>query len=192
MWEKCGSCGEILHRTELETNLYTCAKCNAHFRIGSMEYIDILLDPGSFKEHDRKMRSADPLKFQDSKRYKDRINEAIKKTNLYDAARWGTGLIDKKPVVLALMDFSFIGGSMGSVVGEKVARAIDRAAQKKHPLIILSSSGGARMMEGALSLMQLAKTSAKLSRLDDAKVPFFSILTDPQCWATSISLSPTH
>ncbi len=179
MWEKCGHCGEILHRTELETNLYTCAKCNAHFRIGSREYIDILLDPGSFKEYDRKMRSGDPLKFSDSKRYKDRINEAIKKTNLYDAARWGTGLIEKKPVVIAIMDFSFIGGSMGSVVGEKVGRAIDRALQKKHPLIILSSSGGARMMEGALSLMQLAKTSAKLSRLDDAKVPFFSILTDP-------------
>jgi acetyl-CoA carboxylase carboxyl transferase subunit beta len=179
MWEKCGNCGEILHRTELENNLYTCAKCNAHFRIGSREYIDILLDPGSFREHDKRMRSGDPLKFQDSKRYKDRINEAIKKTNLYDAARWGTGTIDKKPVVLALMDFAFIGGSMGSVVGEKVARAIDRALEKKHPLIILSSSGGARMMEGALSLMQLAKTSAKLSRLDDAGVPFFSVLTDP-------------
>jgi acetyl-CoA carboxylase carboxyl transferase subunit beta len=163
----------------LATNLFTCAKCNAHFRIGSREYIDILLDPGSFKEQDRKMRSADPLKFQDSKRYKDRINEAIKKTNLFDAVRWGTGTIEKKPVVLAVMDFSFIGGSMGSVVGEKVGRAIDRAAQKKEPLIIISSSGGARMMEGALSLMQLAKTSAKLSRLDDARVPFFSILTDP-------------
>lgn len=179
MWEKCDQCGEILHRTELVENLYTCGKCNAHFRIGSKEYIDILFDPRSFKEYDRRMRSSDPLKFVDSKRYRDRTTEAIKKTGLNDAVRWGTGTINTKPVVAAIMDFSFIGGSMGSVVGEKVGRAIDRAAEKRHPLIILSASGGARMMEGALSLMQLAKTSAKLSRLGDLRVPFISILTDP-------------
>ena len=179
MWVKCEGCSEIIHKKELEQNMYTCAKCNYHFRIGSEEYIDILLDPDSFKEHDRKMRSIDPLKFTDTKRYRDRIPEAIKKTGLYDAVRWGTGTLDKRDVVFAGMDFKFIGGSMGSVVGEKIGRAIDRALKSKHPLIIVSSSGGARMMEGALSLMQLAKTAAKLSRLADAGVPYISVLTDP-------------
>ncbi len=179
MWVKCEQCGEILHKKELEQQLYTCPKCNAHFRIGSQEYIEILLDPDSFKEYDRRLRSGDPLKFVDSKRYRDRIPEAIKKTGLYDAVRWGTGAINKHPVSLAAMDFSFIGGSMGSVVGEKIGRAIDMALKKKIPLLIISASGGARMMEGALSLMQLAKTSAKLSRLAEARVPYISILTDP-------------
>lgn len=179
MWVKCDDCGEIIHKKELEQNLFTCTKCNHHFRIGSKEYIEIILDPDSFKEYDRKMRSVDPLKFTDTKRYRDRIPEAIKKTGLYDAARWGTGAINRRPVVLAAMDFAFIGGSMGSVVGEKVGRAIDRAWKLKHPLIIVSSSGGARMMEGAFSLMQMAKTSAKLARLADAGVPYISILSDP-------------
>ncbi len=179
LWTKCEQCGEIIHKTELEQNLFTCAKCNAHFRIGSKEYIQILLDEGSFKEHDRRMRSVDPLRFTDTKRYRDRIPEAIKKTGLFDAIRWGTGAMNTRPVVLAAMDFSFIGGSMGSVVGEKVSRAIDRAWKSKHPLIVISSSGGARMMEGALSLMQLAKCSAKLARLAEARVPFISLLTDP-------------
>jgi len=179
MWVKCDECGEIIHKKELEQNLYTCVKCNHHFRIGSKEYLEIILDPDSFKEHDRKMRSVDPLRFVDTKRYRDRIPEAIKKTGLYDAVRWGTGSINKRHVVLAVMDFSFIGGSMGSVVGEKIGRAIDRAWKGKNPLIIVSSSGGARMMEGAISLMQLAKTSAKLARLADAGVPYISILTDP-------------
>jgi len=179
LWTKCEKCGEIIHKTELQKNLYTCTKCGAHFRIGSKEYIEILLDADSFKEHDRRMRSADPLKFVDTKAYRVRIPEAIKKTGLYDAVRWGTGKINKKPVVLAVMDFSFIGGSMGSVVGEKVGRAIDRAWKGATPLVIVSSSGGARMMEGALSLMQLAKTSAKLARLAEAGVPFISVMTDP-------------
>lgn len=179
LWVKCDECGEIIHKKELEQNLFTCAKCNHHFRIGSKEYIEIILDADSFKEYDRKMRSVDPLKFRDTKRYRDRIPEAIKKTGLYDAVRWGTGTVNKHPVVLAAMDFSFIGGSMGSVVGEKISRAIDKSWKSRHPLIIVSSSGGARMMEGALSLMQLAKTSAKLARLHEAGVPFFSILTDP-------------
>lgn len=179
MWTKCESCGEIIHKTELEQNLHTCAKCNAHFRIGSNEYLALLLDERSFKEQDRKMRSVDPLKFVDTKKYRDRIPEAIKRSKLYDAIRWGTGTIDKRPVVVAVMDFSFIGGSMGSVVGEKISRAIDRAWKSRTPLIIVSASGGARMMEGALSLMQLAKTSARLARLSEARVPYFSILTDP-------------
>ncbi len=179
MWTKCEQCGEIIHKMELEQSLWTCTKCNAHFRIGSKEYISLLLDEDSFKEYDRKMRSVDPLHFVDTKRYKDRIPEAIKKSGLYDAARWGTGTMNKNPVVLAAMDFSFIGGSMGSVVGEKTGRAIDRAWKSRTPLIILSSSGGARMMEGALSLMQMAKTSAKLARLADARIPYISLLTDP-------------
>jgi acetyl-CoA carboxylase carboxyl transferase subunit beta len=189
LWVKCDECGEIIHKKELEQNLYTCAKCNHHFRIGSKEYIGIILDPDSFKEYDRKMRSVDPLKFTDTKRYRDRIPEAIKKTGLYDAVRWGTGAINKQHVVLAVMDFSFIGGSMGSVVGEKVGRAIDKAWKTKNPLIIVSSSGGARMMEGALSLMQMAKTSAKLARLADASVPYISVLTDPTTGGVTASYS---
>jgi len=179
MWTKCAQCGEIIHNKELEQDLYTCKKCNAHFRIGSKEYIQILLDSNSFKEYDRKLRSTDPLGFTDTKRYRDRIPEAMKKTKLYDAVRWGTGTIDKRPVVFAGMDFSFIGGSMGSVVGEKVGRAIDKSLKSKSCLLVVSSSGGARMMEGALSLMQMAKTSAKLARLSEASVPFISVLTDP-------------
>ena len=179
MWTKCDQCGEIIHKKELEQNFYTCAKCNNHFRVGSKEYTEIILDPGSFKEHDRKMRSADPLKFADTKRYRDRIPEAIKKTGLYDAVRWGTGTVNKQPLVFAAMDFAFIGGSMGSVVGEKIGRAIDKSLKTKTPLLIVSSSGGARMMEGALSLMQLAKTSSKLARLADAGVPYISLMTDP-------------
>jgi acetyl-CoA carboxylase carboxyl transferase subunit beta len=179
MWTKCEQCGEIIHKTELEQNLFTCGKCNAHFRIGSREYIQVLLDEGSFREHDAKMRSVDPLRFVDTKRYRDRIPEAIKKSGLYDAVRWGTGTMEKRGVVLAAMDFTFIGGSMGSVVGEKIGRAIDRAWKSKHPLIVVSSSGGARMMEGALSLMQMAKTSAKLARLAEARIPYISVLSDP-------------
>jgi len=179
LWTKCEHCGEIIHKMELQKNYHTCPKCNAHFRIGSEEYLQILLDEGTFREHDRRMRSGDPLKFTDSKRYRDRTAEAIKKSHLYDAVRWGTGMIDKHPVVVAAMDFSFIGGSMGSVVGEKIGRAIDRAWKAKTPLVVVSSSGGARMMEGALSLMQMAKTSAKLARLSDAGVLYISILTDP-------------
>jgi len=179
LWTKCESCGEIIHRMELQKSCFTCLKCGAHFRVGSSEYFDILLDPGSFKERDRRMRSGDPLKFVDTKRYKDRTTQAIKKTHLYDAVRWGTGTIDKLAVVVAAMDFGFIGGSMGSVVGEKIGRAIDHAWKSKTPLIVVSSSGGARMMEGALSLMQMAKTSARLARLSEARVPYVSILTDP-------------
>jgi acetyl-CoA carboxylase carboxyl transferase subunit beta len=145
------------------------------------------VDPGSFKEQDAKMRSGDPLKFVDSKKYKDRTAEAIKKTRLHDAIRWGTGAIEKRSVVIAAMDFTFIGGSMGSVVGEKIGRAVDRSIKSKAPLIIVSSSGGARMMEGALSLMQLAKTSARLAKLADARVPYISIMTDPTTGGTTAS-----
>lgn len=189
LWTKCDACGEIIHKKELQKNLFTCSKCNAHFRVGSEEYIAVLLDEDSFKESDKKMRSGDPLKFVDTKKYRDRTNDAIKKTRLYDAIRWGTGTIKDLPVVLAVMDFSFIGGSMGSVVGEKIARAVDKAWKTRAPLIIVSSSGGARMMEGALSLMQMAKTSAKLTRLADVKKPYISILTDPTTGGVTASFA---
>ncbi|MEP0823115.1 MAG: acetyl-CoA carboxylase carboxyltransferase subunit beta [Ignavibacterium sp.] len=179
LWTKCGGCGEIIHRRQLEQNLFTCAKCSFHFRIGSREYFNLLLDEGSFSEMDKKLQSADPLGFVDTKKYADRLKETMKKTGLTDAVRTGTGKINKQPVVVACMDFAFIGGSMGSVVGEKIARAVNKAMKTHHPLIIVSSSGGARMMEAALSLMQLAKTSAKLAQLSEAGVPYISIMTDP-------------
>ena len=179
MWTKCEGCGEIIHRKQLEQQFFTCVKCNYHFRIGSKEYIAILLDDRSFREMDRKMRSTDPLAFEDTKRYKDRIRESIRKTGLNDAVRTGTGKINGIGVAFGAMDFSFIGGSMGSVVGEKIARLIHRAWKSRAPLVVVSSSGGARMMEGALSLMQLAKTSAKLAQLSDAGIPFISVMTDP-------------
>ncbi len=189
MWTKCPECNEIIHKKQLEQNLYTCFKCSYHFRIGSKEYFGLLLDDGSFKELDKKLRSVDPLSFVDSKKYSVRLDETIKKTGLYDAVRTGTGTINKIPVVVACMDFGFIGGSMGSVVGEKIARAIDVAIKQRHPLIIVSSSGGARMMEGALSLMQLAKTSAKLAQLSDAGVPYISVMTDPTTGGVTASFA---
>lgn len=187
LWTKCTSCGEILHKNAVEQNLWVCPKCGYHFRIGSKEYFSILLDEKSFKEYDAKMTSKDPLNFVDTKKYKDRIKETVKKTGLYDAIRYGTGKINKREVVIACMDFAFIGGSMGSVVGEKIARAIDKAMKLKAPLIIISASGGARMMEAAYSLMQLAKTSAKLAQLAQKKIPYISLMTDPTTGGTTAS-----
>ena len=187
LWEKCPSCGEIIHKKQLEINFWTCLKCDYHFRISSIDYISIIFDKNSFKEMDRKMRSADPLEFKDTKKYTDRISSSIKKLELFDAVRTGTGRIDGREVAFACMDFQFIGGSMGSVVREKIARAADKAFQNKIPLIIISASGGARMMEGAYSLMQMAKTSARLARLSEAKIPYISILTDPTTGGTTAS-----
>ncbi len=187
MWDKCPSCGEIIHKKQLETNLWTCLKCGFHFRIGSAEYIDILLDKGTFKEMDKKMRSADPLEFEDTKKYSERIAETIKKLGLNDAVKTGTGKLNGIDVAFGCMDFKFIGGSMGSVVGEKIARLTDRSFKNKIPLIIISASGGARMMEGALSLMQLAKTSSRLAKLAEAKIPYISIMTDPTTGGTTAS-----
>ncbi|MCZ6703642.1 MAG: acetyl-CoA carboxylase, carboxyltransferase subunit beta [Ignavibacteria bacterium] len=179
LWEKCPGCSEIIHTRQLEADLWTCLKCEHHFRIGSEEYIRILLDEGSFKELHKKMRSGDPLKFVDTKKYTERISETRKKLGLNDAVIVGTGKINGTSVAFGCMDFKFIGGSMGSVVGEKIARIIDKAHNNKIPLIIISQSGGARMMEGAYSLMQLAKTSTRLARLAEASVPYISVLTDP-------------
>jgi acetyl-CoA carboxylase carboxyl transferase subunit beta len=189
LWTKCESCGEIVHLKVLAQNLWVCAKCNFHFRIGSKEYFSIVLDEGSFKEMDRKMTSKDPLNFVDTKRYKDRIKDTIKKSGLNDAVRCGTGKINTREVVIACMDFAFVGGSMGSVVGEKISRAIDKAWKSKTPLIIISSSGGARMMEAAYSLMQMAKTSAKLARLASAGVPYISVMTDPTSGGVTASFA---
>ncbi len=178
-WAKCEDCGEIIHNKQLEVSVWCCPKCNFHFRIGSDQYISILFDKGSFKELDKKMKSGDPLGFTDTKKYSERITATIKKSGLNDAVKTGTGKIDGKKVAFACMDFNFIGGSMGSVVGEKIARAIDAAYEEKMPMIIVSQSGGARMMEGALSLMQMAKTSSRLARHAEAKLPYISVLTDP-------------
>lgn len=187
LWEKCEGCGEIIHKKQLEQNLWTCLKCGYHFRIGSQEYIEILLDKGSFRETDKKMRSADPLEFTDTKKYTSRIQDTIKKSGLFDAVRTGTGRINNIEIGFGCMDFKFIGGSMGSVVGEKISRLIDRCYRNKIPLVIISASGGARMMEGAFSLMQMAKTSSRLARLSEARVPYISVLTDPTTGGTSAS-----
>ena len=187
LWEKCPGCGEIIHKKQLESNFWTCLKCDHHFRIGSEEYISILLDKDSFKEMHKKMRSTDPLKFEDTKKYKDRLNNTVKALGLYEAVRVGTGKIDGRNIAFACMDFQFIGGSMGSVVGEKIARAIDKAYNSKIPLVIVSESGGARMMEAAYSLMQLAKTSSRLARLAEAGIPYLSVITDPTTGGTTAS-----
>ena len=189
LWVKCDNCTEIIYKKELEKKLYVCPKCDYHFRINSQEYIKILLDKKSFKEFGENIKSADPLKFKDSKKYSDKYAAAVKKTGLSDAVVTGHGKMDGVDVIVSIMDFTFLGGSMGSVVGEKIARSIDLALEEKKPLIILSASGGARMHEGVLSLMQLAKTSAKLALLAEAKIPFISILTDPTTGGTTASFA---
>ncbi len=187
LWIKCENCGEIIYKKELEKRLWVCPKCDYHFRISSQQYIDILFDEGTFEEINAHLMSTDPLNFADSKPYSEKYKATVKKTGLKEAVITGTAQLDKHPVVAAIMDFKFLGGSMGSVVGEKVARAIDKALETKRPLIILSSSGGARMHEGVLSLMQLAKTSAKLARLAENKIPYISVLTNPTTGGTTAS-----
>jgi len=179
IWVKCDSCGEIIYRKELEKNLWICSKCDYHFRINSKDYMNLILDGGELVEYDANLEATDPLEFKDSKRYPDRIKDSQRKTNLNDAIVAGIGKIDGREVSFAVMDFGFIGGSMGSVVGEKVARAIERALDQRIPLVIISCSGGARMQEGILSLMQMAKTSALLAKLYNHNIPFISVLTNP-------------
>jgi len=189
LWIKCDRCGEIIYRSQLLNRMNVCPKCDFHFRVTSQEYIKYLFDENSFEEFNQYITPGDPLNFKDTKKYIDRLKAAQKKTGLMDAVITGYGKIVGHAVVGAIMDFTFIGGSMGSVVGEKIARAIDRAREERKPLIIVSASGGARMMEAALSLMQMAKTSAKLSQLSDAGVPFISILTDPTTGGTTASFA---
>lgn len=188
-WVKCDHCGEMMHRKQLASALFTCIHCEASFRVSAGQYIDLLLDEGSFRESDRKMRSTDPLKFRDSKAYADRIEATVRGTGMFDAMRSGMGKIQDIPVSIAVMDFGFIGGSMGSVVGEKIARAVDRAVKHRCALIIVSASGGARMMEGALSLMQMAKTSARLTTLHEAGLPYISIMLDPTTGGVTASFA---
>ncbi len=171
--------GKIVHTRELKNNAYVVPEEDYHVRIGSKEYFEILFDNNEFKELDANMESADPLNFVDSKPYPKRIKESQAKVNLKDAVRSAYGKMDGIKIVIACMDFSFIGGSMGSVVGEKISRAIDHAIKTKTPFLMISRSGGARMMEAGLSLMQMAKTSAKLALLDEARIPYISLLTDP-------------
>jgi len=186
-WLKCPSCDEIIHIKTIEINSWVCPKCDYHIRIGSNDYIQILIDPKTFREINSSMKSADPLQFRDTKKYTDRIKSSIASTGLNDAVKTGIGEINGRKVAIGIMDFEFIGGSMGSVVGEKIARLIDKARDSKIPLIIISKSGGARMMEGAFSLMQMAKTSAKLAQLAKSKIPYLSILTDPTTGGTTAS-----
>ena len=179
VFEKCDGCGEILYRERLARNLGVCPECGNHFRISAGRYLDLLLDADSFEEEDAGLASGDPLGFTDLKPYGDRLKAARQRTGRNDAVITGRGRIEGIPVALAVMDFSFIGGSMGSVVGEKIARAGRDALKRELPLVVLSASGGARMMEGIFSLMQMAKTSSVLARLHEKGLPYISVLTDP-------------
>ncbi len=188
LWYKSPT-GKIVDSEELAKNFYVSPEDGYHVRIGSKEYFEILFDEGKFKELDKNLTSKDPLKFEDSKKYVDRLKAAKEKTGLKDAVKTAVGKSKGKDLVIACMDFSFIGGSMGSVVGEKIARAADYSLKNNIPFMIISKSGGARMMEAALSLMQLAKTSSKLAQLADAGIPYISLCTDPTTGGTTASFA---
>jgi acetyl-CoA carboxylase carboxyl transferase subunit beta len=178
LWTKCHSCGAIVWKKDLEANLHVCPKCQHHFRLNATQRLELLLD-SRWAELDAKLASNDPLHFTDTRPYAARLKDARKKLGMADAIITAEGLLGGRPVICCSMEFNFIGGSMGAVVGEKVTRAIEKAIERKVPLVIVSSSGGARMMEGTISLMQLAKVSAALARLDEVRLPFISVLTDP-------------
>ncbi|MEJ2200370.1 MAG: acetyl-CoA carboxylase, carboxyltransferase subunit beta [Desulfuromonadaceae bacterium] len=188
IWTKCKNCNEIIYTKEVERNLNVCPKCDYHFRISARERINLIIDQGSFAEMDSAMESVDFLDFKDSKRYKDRIRAAVKKSSS-DAVICGKGTIEGMPVAVGVFDFGFMGGSMGSVVGEKITRAIELGLAKACPVIVFSSSGGARMQESILSLMQMAKTSAALAKLKKAGLPFISVLTDPTTGGVTASFA---
>ena len=179
VWYQCPECKKVMQSREHAQNSYTCIECNYHARVGSKEYFELLFDNEEFTEFDEKLSSGDPLTFEDTKAYPDRIVASQNKTGLNDAARSAYGTMNGENIVICCMDFAFIGGSMGSVVGEKIARAIDKARELKFPFLMISKSGGARMMEAGFSLMQMAKTSAKLALLAEEKIPYISLLTDP-------------
>jgi len=189
LWIKCTSCSEILYKPDFEKNFSVCMKCGYHFRVSARAYLRFLLDEDSFSETNANIVPVDVLKFKGTKRYADQLKDTARKAGVNDAVITGTGKMAGRPVVIAVMDFSFIGGSMGSVVGEKIALACDGALQARAPLIVISASGGARMMEGALSLMQMAKTSARLARLADAGLPYVSILTHPTTGGVTASFA---
>jgi len=189
LWVKCEGCKQTLWKKDLEASLFCCPKCNFHFKMGARERLEMFFDGGHYVEHDAGLGSSDPLEFRDTKGYRDRLKKAERELGLKDALITGEGMLDGKPLVVCAMEFRFIGGSMGGVVGEKIARAIDRCIEKKLPLVIVSCSGGARMMEGAISLMQLAKISAALARFDEVRKPYISILTDPTTGGVTASFA---
>lgn len=189
LWYNCHECKQVVTSEEHASNAYVCKSCGFHDRIGSEEYFTLLFDQGKYKEINPQMSALDPLNFEDTKKYKDRLLEAQQKTNLKDAIRTAHGSVQGEKLMVAAMDFKFIGGSMGSVVGEKIAKAIDFCVKYKMPLLIISKSGGARMMEAAFSLMQMAKTSAKLTQLSKAKIPYISLVTDPTTGGVTASFA---
>ncbi|WP_128547931.1 acetyl-CoA carboxylase, carboxyltransferase subunit beta [Larkinella soli] len=189
LWYQCPNCKKVMHTREHKMNAYTCVHCNYHEKIGSTEYFALLFDDNLFTELDANMTSADPLHFVDTKAYPERVKSTIGKTGLKDAVRSGYGKMNDLEVTIACMDFNFIGGSMGSVVGEKIARAIDHSLKTRTPFLMISRSGGARMMEAGFSLMQMAKTSAKLALLSEARIPYVSLLTDPTTGGVTASFA---
>jgi acetyl-CoA carboxylase carboxyl transferase subunit beta len=188
LWLKCNSCNEIVYRKVIERNLQVCPKCNYHFQIPARRRVESIMDPDTFVEYDANLTSLDPLEFKDSKRYPLRIKESQEKTGQKDAVICGEGRIEGHPVMLGIFEFDFMGGSLGSVVGEKITRLIERATEKRVGLVIFCASGGARMQEGILSLMQMAKTSAALAILREARIPYISVLTDPTTGGVSASI----
>jgi len=189
LWVKCEGCRQIIWKKDLEENMNVCPKCDKHFRIDARARLALLLDDNQYETFDGNISSTDPLKFVDLKPYSSRLKQAQKDTGLKDAIINAQGKLLGRPVVASVMEYAFIGGSMGAVVGEAITRAVERAAEKRIPLVIVSASGGARMMEGVISLMQLAKISAALARLDKAKVPFISLLTDPTTGGVTASFA---
>ncbi len=189
LWYKCPNCNTVVPQDDHIENLYVCIECNHHERIGSEEYFNLLFDEGKYSEINKSLSAADPLKFKDTKDYDKRIKATQEKTKLKDAVRTAHGTVDGEKLMVAAMDFNFIGGSMGSVVGEKIARAIDYCIKNEMGFMMISKSGGARMMEAAYSLMQMAKTSAKLTQLAEAKLPYLSFLTDPTTGGVTASFA---
>tara|TARA_B110000037_G_scaffold222675_1_gene298797 strand:+ start:1114 stop:1959 length:846 start_codon:yes stop_codon:yes gene_type:complete len=189
LWYKCRKCNHVVSSDEHAQTMWVCENCSYHERIDSQKYFQVLFDNNRYSELHPHIISGDPLSFEDTKKYADRLAASIKKTGLHDACRTATGAINRRKVVIACMDFNFIGGSMGSVVGEKISRAIDYSTEKNMPFIMISKSGGARMMEAAFSLMQMAKTSAKLTLLAEKKLPYISLLTDPTTGGVTASFA---
>jgi acetyl-CoA carboxylase carboxyl transferase subunit beta len=189
LWVKCDGCRQIIWKKDLEDNLNVCPKCDKHFRIDARSRLAQLLDDGQYETFDSNLVSTDPLKFVDLKAYSSRLKQAAKDTGLTDAVVNAQGKLKGRPVVMSAMEYAFIGGSMGAVVGEVITRAIEKSADSKHPLVIISASGGARMMEGVISLMQLAKISSALARLDELKIPYISVLTDPTTGGVTASFA---
>ena len=189
LWVKCPACGQILYKKDLAANLHVCPKCAYHFRLSAADRLRSLLDDGNWQEHDTELMSTDPLNFNDTKPYKERLQTSAAATGLKDAVIAASGRLDGLPVIVVVMEYAFIGGSMGVVVGETITRAIERGLERRLPLVIVSCSGGARMMEGTLSLMQMAKISAALARLDRARLPYIAVLTDPTTGGVTASFA---